>query len=241
MSIFKRITEEKIGTMQEEMKDSSGISFINEAGIYELIVHRAWGIQSEGGAIGIHVEFEGEGLWNTDLYATNKEKNTFYVDKNNGKKMSLPTYITIKKMNYIATLSENNSLASIKSEPRVVKTKEWKEVNGERKQVDVEKEVDFMVDWQYKTMNVALQQVEALDKDKKLVKNKDGNQVYNLEILNVFNFDKLSASEMLSGATETKAYDSAKARLEKNPIRKIKAKQGATNATTATKKVNPFA
>jgi hypothetical protein len=241
MSIFKRINEEKIGTMQEEMKDSSGMSFISEAGVYELVVNRAWGIQSEGGAIGVHVEFEGEGLWSTDLYATNREQDTFYVDKKTGKKMSLPTYITVKKMNYIATLSENNSLANIKSESRIVKTKEWKEVDGERKQVEVEKEVDFMVDWQGKTMNVALQQIEALDKDKNPVKNKDGNQVYNLEILNIFNADKLSASEMLSGATETKAYDSAKARLEKSPVKKTKAKQGTTNATTATKKVNPFA
>jgi len=240
MSVFKRINEEKLGTMQEEMKDSSGISFINEAGVYDLVVHRAWGIQSEGGAIGIHVEFEGEGLFSTDLYATNREQDTYYVDTKSGKKMSLPSYIMIKKMNYIATLSENNSLVDIKSESRIVKTKEWKEVNGERKQVEVEKEVDFMVDWQGKEITVALQQIEATNKDKTLVKNKDGQQVYNLEILNVFSSDHLSASEMLSGATETKAYDSAKKRLEANPIKKTKAKQGATNATAPAKKVNPF-
>ena len=88
---------------------------------------------------------------------------------------------------------------------------------------------------------VAFQKVEALDKDKKPVKDKDGNQIYNLEIINVYNTDGLSASEAYTGKTEAEAINKDRKRLEENPIRKSKVKStsGGTSGT-ASKKPNPF-
>jgi hypothetical protein len=73
--------------------------------------------------------------------------------------------------------------------------------------------------------------------------NKDGNVITNVDIINLYNTDLLSASEMIKGDTEPKAYALDKNRLETNPVRKARQSKGSTGNTVHphAKMPNPFA
>lgn len=243
MSILKKLVESTT-VDANDIKDYSGVSFINESGVYELVVKRAWAIESKSGAIGIHLEFEGEGLLEQDIYMTNSNQQTFY--NKNGKDMAMAGYVQMKKLNYILTGNFLTSLSQLHTEERVVKANEWKDVDGTKTKVEVEKTVDYLASWVGKEVIASIQmkekEAQELKGDKyvgtgKRAEDKDGNPYLDLEILNFFNKEtKQSASEMKS-ESEAKQLDKDIERLAKSPIRVLKTSNKPSATTSAPKAV----
>ena len=235
MSIFAKLKEQQIGSTEEQFKDLGGASFISESGVYSLNIKRAWAIESKGGAIGIHVEFGGDHMLDMDIYMTNKEGETYYVAPD-GKSRNMKGYLDVKKINYIATGKLLASLADIPTAERIVKAKVLTETpDGTYERVEKEIKVDYLIEWDSKPITICVQQVEALDKEKNLVIKKDGSVATNLELVNVYNSNGFSASELFKGEQEPKALEKDLERVTKTPIKKAKQSKSASSGATATK------
>lgn len=237
MSILKKLIESS-SVDSNDVKDYSGVSFINTSGIYDLIVKRAWVIESQSGAIGIHCEYEGEGLFEQDVYMTNKEGQTFY--NKNGKDMAMAGYVAMKKLNYVLTNQFLGSLSELHTETRLVKTTEWKEVEGEKKKVEVEKEVDFIPSWQGKPIKVGIQMKEKEEQVKqgdkyvgtgKVACDKDGKPYLEVDVIGYYNADTNQTANEMKSDKVAEQINKDKDRLDKSPVRLLKVSNKPTTAS----------
>ena len=53
MSILSRVKENQV-TLEASIKDSSGASFINDSGLYDMVIEKAFVMESENGSIEIN-------------------------------------------------------------------------------------------------------------------------------------------------------------------------------------------
>lgn len=244
MSILSKIIENQ-QTLNVELKDASGSKFINNSGVYELTVEKAFAIQSSGGAIGITVSFIGDASYEHTFWITNKEGKTYY--SMNGKDMALPGYIETKKLNYLLTENMLTSVADIKTENRIIKWYKYVddvENEGKKKKVDANIEAEVLVDWIGKKAKFLFQMVQKEGWDKDTQKGsgigavtKDGEPITEPTIIDMFNLDNKTASESFANK-ESVAYAKGLERIEKTPIRFFKAKQESKPTSSSNSKVN---
>lgn len=256
MSIISKLVESQT-VDASNIEDYSGSSFVTESGFYENKIKRAWVIESKGGAIGIHVEFEGEGILDRDIWMTNKEQQVFYT--RNGKDVAMAGYVEMKKLNYVATGNFLTSLTGLNVSQQIVKTHEWvedTENEGKKKKVDVEKEVEYITDWAGKELIVGIQMKEKEESVKqgdkwvgtgKRAEDKDGKPYLDAEVIGYYDIETKRTANELKKDAESTQYDKDVARIEKSPIRVFKAKKGSpsskpsTGASGAVKRPSVFA
>lgn len=243
MSLISQIVESQT-VDKSNVEDYSGVSYINESGIYDLKIKRAWVIESAKGALGIHTEFEGEAILEYDFWITNADKQTFYTK--NGKDVAMPSYVDMKKLNYVITGEFLTSLAQLSVSNQIVKTYELKEdpENPEKKKrFDVEKEVEYITSWAGKEVKVGIQmsEKEATTKqgDKyvgtgKRAEDKDGKPYLDINIIGFYNTETNQTANEMKKETEANQINKDKERLDKAPVRLFKSKGSKPSTGGAT-------
>lgn len=241
MSILGKLRESTTVKSIDDIKDYSGSSYISESGIYDFEIKKAFLVEAASGAVGVYVEFGGEVNYDETFWVSNREGQTFFVK--NGKEVSNPSYVQVKKLNYLFTNEFVDSLTKLSIEERIVKHFEWvedPENDDKKKKVDKEITAEVLVDWIGKTgkMSVQMAEKEAQTKqgDKyvgtgKRAEDKDGNPYLEVKVLNFFSEENKTASEQLA---EKEAIQMTKdsERIAKTPVRVFKPK-GAKKAITA--------
>lgn len=237
--------------------DYSGVSYIKESGIYSLKIKRAWVIESAKGALGIHTEFEGEAMLEYDFWITNQDKQTFYTK--NGKDSPMPSYVDMKKLNYVVTGNFLTSLSQLNVSNQLVKTFEYitdPEDETKKKKVEVEKEVEYILDWKDKEVDVAIQMAEKEASTKqgdkyvgtgKRAEDKDGKPYLEVNIIGFYNPETKQTANEMKREIEAQQINKDKERLEKVPVRLFKPKgskpsntSSSTGGTSAPKKPQVF-
>jgi hypothetical protein len=236
MSIISKLVESNT-VDSSNVEDYNGGGFISESGIYDLIIKRSWVIESSGGAIGMHVEFEGEGMLEKDFWMTNKDQQTFY--NKNGKDFAMAGYVDMKKLNYVLTGNFMTSLTQLNVSNQIVKTYEWKEDpenEGKKKKVEIEKEVEYVTDWAGKQVKVGIQMKEKEEQkqqgDKwvgtgKRAENDKGEPYLELDIIGFYNADTNQTANEMKNDKDPEQIEKDKGRIEKSPIRPLKIKKTA--------------
>ena len=97
MSILSRVKENQV-TLEASIKDSSGASFINDSGLYDMVIEKAFVMESEKGSIGIYVGYKGEAQLEDTVWLTNQQGETFY--NKGGKDFPMLGYVDAKRINY---------------------------------------------------------------------------------------------------------------------------------------------
>ena len=242
MSILSKLRESSQVNQAEDIKDYSGSSFINESGVYDYEIKKAFLVEAKSGSIGIYIQYGGEVNHEETIYVSNKEGQTYFT--RNGKEQSLPSYVQAKKMNYLFTGAFVKSLAEMSIEERIIKHYEWvedPEDEEKKKKVDKEITAEVLVDWIGKTGKISVQMCEKEKQVKQGEKyvgtgevsaDKDGKPYLEVSILNFFNDDSKTASEMLNEKDATQ-MDKDIQRIEKAPVRLFK-KKGAKKPSKAT-------
>lgn len=243
MSVLKKLQESQT-VDNSNVDDYSGSVFVKESGFYVDKVKRAWAIESKSGAIGIHIEFEGEGMLEQDIWMTNKEGQTFY--NKNGKDMAMAGYVQMKKLNYVLTGEFLTSLANLSTTQKVVKYHEWIEDpdnEGKRKKVDKEIEVDYIDDWTGKDVILGIQMKEKEEQVKqdgkyvgtgKRAEDKDGNPYLDVDVIGYYNAETKQTANEMKNDKESEQYAKDEARIEKSPIRVFKPKGAKKPTKTST-------
>jgi len=243
MSLISQIVESN-SVDSSNVEDYSGVSYIKESGIYDLKVKRAWVIESANGALGIHTEFEGEAMLEYDFWITNRDKQTFY--NKNGKDNPMPSYVDMKKLNYIITGQFLTSLAQLQVSNQIVKTYELKEDPenpDKKKKFEVEKEVEYITSWSNKEVKVAIQMAEKEESKKegskyvgtgKRAEDKDGNPYLDVNIIGFYNAETNQTANEMKKEVEASQINKDKERLEKSPVRLFKAKKAGASKSTGT-------
>ena len=236
MSILNRLKETSEGNATEELKDVTGGGIIKESGIYDLTIQRAYFIESgSSDAIGVKIDFVGEGFLDYQTYISRADGSTTF--NKNGKDIALPSYAMMKKINYVISGKFGNLLDNIDVEEKVIKVKEFSndvtDENGNRKLIEVEKSVEMITSWIDAKIKVAVRMGEKEKREKNdsgsyvgtghRAEDKDGNPYLDAELMNVYNMDGKTASEILNDK-EPKAIIKDRDFLEKNPIKVFKAK-----------------
>lgn len=247
MALLKQLVESNTVDVNN-VEDYSGSSYIGQSGIYDLIIDRAWVIESEKGALGIHIEFKGEGILEQDIYITNKDKQTFY--NKNGKDMAMPGYIDMKKLNYVVTGQFLTSLSQLNVSEQIVKTYTMIDDpgnEGKKKRSDIEKEVELLIDWSGKEVKVGIQMEEQEKSEKQngkyvgtgqVLTNKDGIAILKPNIIGYYNNETSQTANEMKKDIEATQINKDKERLEKAPIKQFKAKSKAPVRATASSAVN---
>lgn len=242
MSIISKLVESST-VDANNVEDYNGGGFINESGIYELTIKRAWTIESANGAIGIHVEFTGEGSLEQDIWMTNRDGQTYY--NRNGKDVAMAGYVQMKKLNYVATGNFLTSLSQLNVSQQLVKTFDRvddPENEGKKKRVEVEKEVEYITDWAGKELKVGIQMKEKEDSVKqgdkyvgtgKRAEDKDGNPYLEVDIIGFYDINTNKTANELKSDKPAEQIEKDKTRLEKAPIRVFKAKKGNTSSKSS--------
>ena len=245
MSIISKLVDSS-SVDQTNIDDYSGGGYIGQSGIYDLVLKRAWVIESEKGSIGIHIEFEGEGMLEKDLYISNANKQTYYVK--DGKEFAMPSYTDMKKLNYILTGVFMTSLKDLKVSQQIVKTYDVvddPENEGKKKRVDVEKEVEYLNEWAGKSLKVGIQMEEQEESKKtdngyvktgKLLTNKDDIPILNPNIIGFYHAETRQTANEIKNEKDAEQIEKDYVRLEKSPIKKLKSKSSQASSSTATKK-----
>ena len=260
MSILSRLQAQtqEVDTAKE-MADYNGSGFIKDSGFYKETIKKAFVGESEGGAVFIYVQFEGEGMHEDTMYISNKEGQLFY--ERNGKQFPMPSYVDVKKINYLLTGEMITTPTQIKTEERIIKHYKWiedPENDGKKIKSEIELTAEVLVDWIGKEITIGIQMAEKEASKKvgdKYVKqgvraeNKDGEPYLEVTIINYYGSDdNKTASEKL-GEKESAQYAKDEIRIEKSPVKMFKAKKpksgtnakGSTSsASNAPKKPNVF-
>lgn len=244
-SILSKLIETQEVSSQE-VKDYSGSSFIKESGEYNFTIKKAFVTESKNGAIGIVTEFEGDAILEETFWITNADKETYY--ERNGKKFPMPSYVDVKKLNYVCTGEMLTELSAIKTEQRLIKHYKYvddPENEGKKKRVDDNIEADTLVDWIGKEVKLTIQMVQKEGWDKQAKKpngqgavTKEGEPITDPVIIGFFNTDGFSAVESYKKAEKAEQLDKDLKRLEKAPIRMFKPKkpkQSGAKSSTGTK------
>ena len=230
-----------------EIADYNGGGFIKDSGIYSETIAKAFLVESKNGAIGIYIQYSGEGQHEETVYISNRDGETFY--NKNGKDHPMPSYVDMKKLNYILTGEMITSASQLKVEERIVKHYKWTEDpedENKKIKVDIELTAEVLVDWIGKEVKLSVQMCEKEKQEKKgdkyvglgvRAENKDGVPYLEVAILNYFNSEtNKTASETLNEKESTQlAKDET--RLEKSPVRVFKSKKpkSGTSGSTASK------
>lgn len=241
MSILGKLVETKAVT-ETELKDFSGNGgFINDSGVYDMKIEKAFLTESTNGAIGIFVGYSGDATFEETLWITNRDKLTYY--SRDGKDFAMPSYIIAKKMNYIMTGSMVSSLTELKIENRLVKHFKYAEDpenEGKKKRVDDTIEAEVLTEWIGKSVKLLMQMVQKEGWDKTTKKNngqgavtKDGEPITDPVVIDVFSEEGKTASEILDGK-DAVAMEKGIERITKTPIRMFKAKKPAGGGAAKT-------
>lgn len=101
-------------------QDSLGRGFTLESGVYEFTIDLAYLMQSQGGATSVNlhlVKEDGQEL-RQSIYITNKQGQTFFVDKNTKEKKNLPGFSQISSMVKLVT---GKALHELSTEQKTIK------------------------------------------------------------------------------------------------------------------------
>ena len=229
-----------------EMADHNGGGFLKDSGVYSEQISKAFLLESKSGAIGIYIQYSGDVMYDETVYISNREGDTFY--SKDGKDSPMPSYVDMKKLNYILTGNMITSASQFKVEERIVKHFKWvedPENEGKNKKVDIELTAEVLVDWIGKDVKMSVQMCEEEKKEKKGEKyvgmgvraeDKDGKPYLEAKILNYFNSDTdKTASETLNDK-ESVQLAKDEVRLEKSPVRLFKAKKPKSGASASSSK-----
>ena len=218
-----------------ELADYNGGGFLKDSGVYKETITKAFLIESKNGAIGVYIQYGGEAQHEETVYISNRDGETFYTK--NGKDSPMPSYVDMKKLNYILTGEMITSASQFKVEERIVKHYAWvedPENDGKNKKVDSEITAEVLVDWIGKDIILSVQMCEKEKNEKKdgkyiktgvRAEDKDGNPYLEVAILNYYNAEtNKTASETLN-EKESAQLAKDETRIEKSPIRVFKAKK----------------
>jgi hypothetical protein len=244
MSILNKLVENKAVT-ETALKDFSGNGgFINESGVYDMKIEKAFLLESDGGAIGVFIGFNGDAMFEETLWIANRDKLTYFTK--DGKDFAMPAYIDTKKINYLVTGVMIDSLTSLKTEQRLIKHFKYvedPENEGKKKRVDNQIEAEVLADWIGKDIKLLMQMVqkEGWDKDAKKPNGvgaltKEGVPVTDPVVIDIYGADGRTASETMDDKP-SEMLAKGLARIEKTPIRMFKPKKptGAKVPTSASK------
>lgn len=222
MNLFSNMSTEGL----EESEDRLGGYSIHGSGIYEATIKAMYAGESDGGAVSVTVvlQLPGGKEYNETVYITNKQKQNFFLNKQDKtKKVPLPGFTLIEDICLIAS-----------GKPLSEQATEEKTVNMYNK--DLKKQaptvVPMLVDCIGGALSVAI--LKVLENKNA----KDGAGVYQPtaeeretnRIDKVFDTgSKMTVLEAKSGATESKFWDawSEKNKDKTRDERKIKNGQGA--------------
>ena len=239
MSILSRVKENQV-TLEASIKDSSGASFINDSGLYDMVIEKAFVMESEKGSIGIYVGYKGEAQLEDTIWLTNQQGETFY--NKGGKDFPLLGYVDAKRINYLLTGEMIDSITKLSTEQRLIKHFKYAEnpedKEGKKVKVETTEEKEVLTEWIGKSISLLIQmeQKEGWDKDTKSnsgkgAETKEGEPITEPKIIGYFNEEGKSASEAL-GDKEPVALAKGLERIAKTPIKMFKAK-GATKPNTS--------
>lgn len=133
----------------EEEKDFAGRQF-RTSDLYEFSVKQAYFRPSAGGSIGLILTLEDDkgGLYTETIYITNRNKQTFYVDKKSSEKKGLPGFLMANTLSTI--LLGIPDITKVPTERKLVEL--WsKEANQK-----IPVEVDMIVDMIGKRINAGI-------------------------------------------------------------------------------------
>lgn len=234
MSILKKLRDSSTADTSKDLEDYSGGGFVKESGVYDVVINKAFLVEAGSGAIGIYLNYGGDIMFEETMYISKANGETFY--EKNGKEFSMPSYILAKKMNYLLTGTFVSSAAEFKVEERLVKhykLVEDPENEGKKKRVESEIQAEVLTEWINQPMKLAIQMAEQEKREQKDDKwvgtgevsaDKDGNPYLEANPIDVFSHNGYSANELVK-ESEPVALAKTIERLEKTPIRKLKAKK----------------
>ena len=239
MSILSRVKENQV-TLEASIKDSSGASFINDSGLYDMVIEKAFVMESEKGSIGIYVGYKGEAQLEDTIWLTNQQGETFY--NKGGKDFPMLGYVDAKRINYLLTGEMIDSITKLATEQRLIKHFKYAEnpedKEGKKVKVETTEEKEVLTEWIGKSISLLIQmeQKEGWDKDTKSnsgrgAETKEGEPITEPKIIGYFNEEGKSASEAF-GDKEPVALAKGLERIAKTPIKMFKAK-GATKPSAA--------
>ena len=253
MSILSRLqVQQGEVDIAKEMADYSGSGFINESGMYDVEIKKAFVGESQSGAVYIYVEYDGEGKLENTMYITNKDKQLYYTK--DGKQFPMPSYVEVKKINYLLTGEMIKSPAEMRTEERLIKHYEWADDPGDagrKKRVEKEIQAEVLVDWIGKKITIGVQMAEREEQVKqdgryvgtgKVATNKDGKPYLEPKIIGYYDYEtRQTPAEKLNGKEATQ-YFKDKERLEKVPVKalKVKPKRQTSQASKPIPKPNIF-
>lgn len=133
----------------EEEKDIVGRKAW-ESEVYPVVIKQAYFRPSVRGAIGLHLTFEDEkgGTYKEAIWITNRNKQTFYVDKKTQEQKSLPGFLQANTLAQITSTGE--LITKVNTEKKLVSLYN-KEANAE-----IPTQVDMVVDMVGKSINVGI-------------------------------------------------------------------------------------
>lgn len=240
MSILSRVKENQV-TLEASIKDSSGASFINESGLYDMVIEKAFVMESDGGSIGIYVGYKGDAQLEDTIWLTNKQGETFY--NKGGKDFPMLGYVDAKRINYLLTGEMIDSITKLSTEQRLIKHFKYTDnpdEEGKKVKVETTEEKEVLTEWIGKSISLLIQmeQKEGWDKDTKSnsgkgAETKEGEPITEPKIIGYFNEEGKSASEAF-GDKEPVALAKGLERIAKTPIKMFKAKGATKPSATKT-------
>lgn len=200
-----------------------------ESGVYDATIKYAYLSESQHGAIGLHVEFEtsDKQTFKESFYVTNRQKENFYVDKNDStKKHLLPGYITAEALSLFTT---QKPLSDLKTETSVIKLYDYDAKKNLPTEVDM---LSSMLD---KPIRIG---VHKVIENKKTKNDKgeyvDTNESRELNQVNAVFHPKsnLTVSEIRSNLTEPKFHEAWSTKWTGVTYDKFKEVKGGSSKTT---------
>lgn len=131
-----------------------GGGYVWDSNVYDCVIDMAYADQSAGGALGINITLVNNDRRLRDtLWATNKKKEVFYMDRN-GDKQLLPGFVLADDLCQIAAGKDLHTCGT-EAEPKTIDVYD----PAQRKEVPMEKEV--LTQLIGKTVKVAVAKVET--------------------------------------------------------------------------------
>ena len=207
LSEIEEVSEE---ISQHDLESNQSGGYIKTGGVYTGTIDKAFISQTKKKGLQVDLFFSGDNLHHEVLYIANrnnKEKKLVTTCKMQGKTVSLPSFKLFKQLMFLAT-EEAVDLNTIETTEGDVTYKRY----GKEVTVDADT-IDALIGKTFQFAIRAEEQYgydkEAEEEDKTQLKvNDDGDTLYKLSMTDIYSEDGFSASEKLTGATETKAKDS---------------------------------
>lgn len=121
MELFKDLKVEGV----EQTEDSLGGFKLLETDVYPATIKVAYAGASESGALNVTLVYAIDGTeYSETLYVTNKQKEPFYINKEDNKKHFLPGYNIV---NSVCALGASKTLVDMETEPKNLSIYSYKE------------------------------------------------------------------------------------------------------------------